>query len=244
MRVVGLFTSGAYTRSVRQIPYVRHKVAQVLQRAGFDPESHSGKAIMHILEEYPRDELFQIDVETLYNFVIEILMLYERPRIRALARVDKFDRFVSILVFIPRDKYDTDVRMRVGAFLAQAYKGRLSAAYVSFPEGPLARVHYIIGRYEGKTPVVDRAALEAEISAIVATWADKLKAALAASTDGMRARMLANRYASAFSGGYTEVFAPARRSPISPSSKSSRRPDRRRSRFYRREGETSPGASA
>jgi len=206
LRLVGLFTSGAYTRSVRQIPYVRHKVSQVLQRAGFDPNSHSGKALMHLLEEYPRDELFQVDVDTLYNFVMEILILYERPRVRALARVDKFDRFVSILVFIPREKYDTDVRTRVGVFLAQVYKGSLAASYVSFPEGSLARVQYIIARFEGKTPVVERATLEAEISAIAATWADKLKAALAASTDGMRARMLANRYAQAFTGGYTEVF--------------------------------------
>jgi glutamate dehydrogenase len=206
LRVVGLFTSGAYTRSVRQIPYVRHKVTRVLQRAGFDPNSHSGKALMHILEEYPRDELFQIDVDTLYNFVMEILILYERPRVRTLARIDKFDRFVSILTFIPREKYDTNVGGRVGAFLSQTYKGRLSASYVSFPEGALARVHYIIGHYEGKTPIVERATLEAGISAIAATWADKLKAALNASTDGMRARMLANRYAQAFAGGYTEVF--------------------------------------
>src|SRR6266702_1971312 len=157
LRLVGLFTSGAYTRSARQIPYVRHKVAQVLERAGFDPDSHSGKAVLHILEEYPRDELFQVDAETLYNFVMEILTLYERPRVRALARADKFDRFVSILVFIPRDKYDTDVRTRVAVFLAQVYKGRLAASYASFPEGSLARV-------------------------------------------------LANRYARAFTGGYTEAF--------------------------------------
>ena len=207
LRVVGLFTSGAYTRSVRQIPYVRHKFSRVLQRAGFDPNSHSGKALMHILEDYPRDDLFQIDVDTLYNFVIEILILYERPRVRTLTRVDKFDRFVSILTFIPRDKYDTDVRTRVGAFLARTYKGTLSASYVSFPEGSLARVHYIVGRYEGKTPVIERATLETGISAIAATWAEKLKAALTASTDGMRARMLANRYAQAFTGGYTETFS-------------------------------------
>jgi glutamate dehydrogenase len=206
LRLVGLFTSGAYTRSARQIPYVRHKVARVLDRAGFDADSHSGKAVQHILEEYPRDELFQVDAETLYNFVMEILTLYERPRVRALARADKFDRFVSIIVFIPREKYDTDVRTRVGAFLAQVYKGRLSASYASFPEGSLARVHYIIGRYEGKTPVIARAKLESEISAIAATWGDKLKAALATSTDGMRARMLANRYARAFAGGYSEAF--------------------------------------
>src|SRR5258708_323231 len=170
LRLVGLFPSGAYTRSARQIPHVRHKVARVLQSAGFDPDSHSGKAVLHILEEYPRDELFQVDAETLYNFVMEILTLYERPRVRALARADKFDRFVSILIFIPRDKYDTDVRTRVADLLAQVYKGRLAASYTSFPEGSLARVHYIIGRYEGETPVIARATLEAGISAIAATW--------------------------------------------------------------------------
>src|SRR5258706_7304177 len=216
LRLVGLFTSGAYTRSARQIPYVRHKVAQVLKRAGFDPDSHSGKAVQHILEEYPRDELFQVDAETLYNFVMEVLTLYERPRVRALARADKFDRFVSILVFIPREKYDTDVRTRVAAFLAQVYKGTLSASYVSFPEGSLARVHYIIGRSEGETPVIARATLESEISAIAATWGDKLKAALAASTDGMRARMLANRYAQAFTGGSTEAFGTSQPLSVTP----------------------------
>ena len=206
LRLVGLFTSGAYTRSARQIPYVRRKVTQVLEHAGFDPDSHSGKAVLHILEEYPRDELFQVDAETLYNFVMEILMLYERPRLRALARTDKFDRFVSILAFIPREKYDTDVGTRVADFLARVYKGIPAASYASFPEGALARVHYIVARFEGETPVIARATLEAGISAIVATWGDKLKAALAASTDGMRARMLANRYARAFTGGYTEAF--------------------------------------
>src|SRR5712672_1019113 len=206
LRLVGLFTSGAYTRSVRQIPYIRLKVAQVLQHAGFDPDSHSGKAALHILEEYPRDELVQVDAETLYNFLLEILTLYERPRVRALARADKFDRFVSIIAFIPRDKYDTDVRTRVAGFLAQVYKGRLAASYTAFPEGSLARVPYIIGRYEGETPVIERATLEAGISAIAATWSDTLKAALATTTDGMRARMLANRYARAFAGGYTEAF--------------------------------------
>ncbi|QEN88331.1 NAD-glutamate dehydrogenase [Labrys sp. KNU-23] len=209
LRVVGLFTSAAYTRSVRQIPYVRHKVAQVLQRAGLDPQSHSGKAILHILEEYPRDELVQVDSETLYNFAMEILLLYERPRLRALVRADKFDRFVSILVFIPREKYDTDVRIGVGNYLANAYKGRLSASYAAFPEGPLARVHYIIGRYEGDTPLIERSVLEAGITAIATNWGDKLRAALTGTTDGMRARLLGNRYANAFTGGYPETFSTA-----------------------------------
>ena len=157
LRIVGLFTSTRLYALGAADPLCPPQGGAGAAARRPRPESHSGKAILHILEEYPRDELFQVDVDTLYNFVMEILMLYERPRIRALARVDKFDRFVSILVFIPREKYDSDVRARVGAYLAQAYKGHLAASYASFPEGPLARVHYIIGRLEGETPIVERA---------------------------------------------------------------------------------------
>ena len=115
----------------------------------------------------------------------------------------------AILVFIPREKYDTDVRIGIGNYLANAYKGRLSASYAAFPEGPLARVHYIIGRYEGDTPFIERSVLEAGITAIATNWGDKLRAALAGTTDGMRARLLGNRYANAFTGGYPETFSTA-----------------------------------
>ena len=194
---------------------------QVLARAGFDPSGHSGKALMHILEEYPRDELFQIDVDTLNNFVMEILILYERPRVRALARVDKFDRFVSILVFIPREKYDTNVRSASG--FSWRRPTRVSVRLLRIlPEGPLARVHYIIGRYEGKTPVVERATLEAEISAIAAY--------LGRQAEG-RARGVDRWHAGAHAhqplrpgllGGLYRGFRRNRRSPISRPSKSSR----------------------
>src|SRR5262249_12320210 len=175
-------------------------------RAGFDADSHSGKAVLNILEGYPRDELFQVDVDTLFGFVMEILLLYERPRIRALLRPDKFDRFVSIIVFVPRDKFNSEVGQRVGAYLAAAYRGRLSASYPSFPEGPLARIHYIIGRSEGITPAIERQTLEAAIAGIASSWADKLREALSASTEGFRARDLAARYAGAFEQGYQEAF--------------------------------------
>ena len=109
-RILGLFTSTAYTRSTRSIPYLRRKVDAVLQRAGFDPGSHSGKALVNVLESYPRDELFQIDEDTLYEFALAILQLDERPRVRVLARPDRFDRFVSVLVYVPRERYSSEVR--------------------------------------------------------------------------------------------------------------------------------------
>ncbi|MET0604949.1 MAG: NAD-glutamate dehydrogenase, partial [Beijerinckiaceae bacterium] len=207
MRLVGLFSSNAYTASPTDIPYLRQKIAEVAAGAGYDPASHSGRALMHVLENYPRDELFQIDADTLLRFAQDILALYERPRVRALARVDQFDRFVSILVYVPKDRYDTSVRRRIGDFLANVYHGRASAAYPSYPEGPLARTHYIIGRDEGKTPMVDRATLETGILSITRTWADSLKEHLIDTLGGERGRDLGARYADAFSASYREGFA-------------------------------------
>ena len=155
-RIVGLFTSTAYTRGAHGIPYLRRKIAAVERRAGFDAASHSGKALANVLEHYPRDELFQIDEDTLYNFALAILQLDERPRVRVLARRDRFDRFVSVLVYVPRERYDSQIRAKIGAYLANAFIGRVSAFYPYFPdEGPLVRVHFIIGRSGGPTPDIE-----------------------------------------------------------------------------------------
>jgi glutamate dehydrogenase len=207
-RIVGLFTSTVYTRSTRSIPYLRRKVGAVVARAGFDPEGHSGKALVNVLETYSRDELFQIDEDTLYRFALMILQLDERPRVRVLARRERFDRFVSILVFVPRDRYDSGVRKRVGDYLAVAFHGRVSAFYPFFPEGPLVRVHFIIGREESERPDPDRATLEAAVNAIVRTWSDGLAEALAAAHGPTKARALFERYRDAFSEGYREVYPP------------------------------------
>ena len=206
LRIIGLFTSTAYTRSTIRIPYLRHKVNQVIEQTGFDRNSHSGKALLNVLESYPRDDLFQIDVETLTQFATTILQLDERPRIRVLPRPDKFDRFVSVLVYVPRDRYTTDIRLRIGTYLAEIYEGRLSAMYVSYPEGTLARVHYVLGRYEGHTPEHSAAELEAAVADIVRTWQDALKEALAKVYDPVRMRLLANRYGEAFGAAYREAF--------------------------------------
>src|SRR5262249_40935423 len=209
-RIIGLFTSTAYTRSTRTIPYLRRKVDAVLRRAGFDPDSHSGKALVNVLESYPRDELFQIDQDTLYEFARIILQLEERPRVRVLARRDPFNRFVSVLVYAPRDRYDSQVRARIGAYLAEVYQGRVSAFYPTIPEGGLTRVHFIIGRDGGDTPDINRATLEQAIGAILRTWTDELGTALAEGYAPARAHALYARYGDAFSIGFREAYPPAK----------------------------------
>jgi len=208
-RVVGLFTSTAYTRSTRSIPYLRRKVDAVLARAGFDPDGHSGKALVNVLENYPRDELFQLDEDTLYHFALAVLQLDERPRVRVLPRRDRFDRFVSILVYVPRERFGSGVRKAIGDYLADAYKGRVSAFHPFFPEGPLVRVHFIIALSPGESPHPDRASLERAIEAIVRTWVDELGDELGRVYDAARARALLKRYRDAFSEGYQENYSPA-----------------------------------
>jgi glutamate dehydrogenase len=209
LRIVGLFTASAYTRPARSTPLIRRKVDIVRRRAGFDPESHSGKALAAVLETHPRDELFQADVDTLFDTAMEILALYERPRVKALVRRDKFERFVSVLVYVPRERYDTEVRVRVGEHLAKRFGGHVTAYYPAFPEGPLARVQFIVALDNLAVEPVEGAALDAELAFLVRTWADALRSALAQGRSGAAARTLASRYGQAFGPAYEARVTPA-----------------------------------
>ena len=210
VRIVGLFAASAYASPAREVPYLRRKVAEVQRRAGLDPTSHAGRTLADVLENYPRDDLFQIETERLLRFALAILALGERPRVRVLSRPDRFGRFVSALVYVPKDRYDTAVRTRIGAYLAAVHGGRVSLSKPDYPEGALSRTHFIIGLNEQRAPERDPNALEAEIERIVRTWGDGLREALAESCPGREGRRLAARYAEAFSIGYREAFGPAR----------------------------------
>jgi glutamate dehydrogenase len=206
-RFCGLFTSTAYTRPARTIPYLRRKIDSIIRRAGFDPSSHSGKALVNVLENYPRDDLFQIDEDTLYQFALAILQLDERPRVRVLPRHDRFDRFVSVIVYVPRDRFDSKIRAAIGDYLVTVFNGRSSTFHPFFPEGPLVRVHYIIGRAQGAAPNPDRASLDRAVEAIVRSWTDGLCEALV--TGRGRGSALFARYRDAFPIDYREVYPPA-----------------------------------
>ncbi|MCL6710357.1 NAD-glutamate dehydrogenase [Pseudomonas sp. R2.Fl] len=176
LRIVGLFTSTAYTRSVNQIPLLRAKVEQAIAHFGFDPQSHSGRMLQNTLESYPRDDLFQIDHDLLVRFAEQIMDLAERPRVRVLPRIDHFDRFVSLIVYVPREDYNSLVREKISDFFRTVYEGHVSAYYPAFPEGGVARVHIIIGRSEGKTPRIAQARLEEVVREITTRWEDRFAA--------------------------------------------------------------------
>ncbi len=173
LRIVGLFTSTAYTSAAAEVPLLRSKVQKVKDHFGFDPTSHSGRMLDNTLESYPRDDLFQIDTSLLASFAEQINDLTDRPRVRALPRIDHFDRFVSVIIYVPREEYDSVVREKIGNYLKTVYDGRVSAYYPAFPEGGVARVHFIIGRSAGKTPHVPQARLEEAIRAITARWDER-----------------------------------------------------------------------
>lgn len=177
LRLVGLFTAQALATPHTEVPLIRRKIADVMRQSGLDPLGHAGRTLLGALDSYPRDELFQIGVPQLAEFAQAIAGLYDRPRVRVLPRIDRFDNFVSVLVFVPRDRYDGEVRSRITRYLAETYQGRVSAYYPHFPEGELVRLHVIIGRVGGATPTPTRQALEAAVDGLTQDFSDMLMAA-------------------------------------------------------------------
>ncbi len=204
---VGLFTSVAYSRSPREIPILRRKVEACIAHAGFDPSSHDGKALLHILEGFPRDELFQMSSDELFETALGILHLQERQRIALFTRRDPFERFVSCLVFLPRDRLSTELRLRMQDILAQAYGGKLSAFYTQVSDESLARLHIIIETTPGAIPEVDQAELEARLVEVGRSWSDHLQEALVEAHGEEAGLALLRRYASAFPVSYRERFS-------------------------------------
>ena len=178
LRIVGLFTSQAYTQQAQQIPLLRRKIDAVIAKSGFAPGSHAGKALLNVLDTFPRDELFRIGERTLQTWVQGILELELRPRLRVFVRPDRFDRFVSALVYIQRDRYSTAMRERMSVILAEAFNGHVTAFTPFFTDGPLVRVHFIIERNVGARPEVHEKDLEQRINAATRTWGEQLADAL------------------------------------------------------------------
>jgi len=201
---LGLFTSAAYTRNPTAIPLLRRKVARVQAAAGFPPFGHDAKALSNILETYPRDELFQIDEEHLAANALGILHLLDRPRVALFVRRDEFGRFVSCLVFLPRDRYDTPLRLAVIRLLEQAYGGQLDAYYTQVADGPLARLHVIIRTPAGSRVQADEADLQGRIAELARSWSDHLQGALAQAHGEGQGLRLARRWRDAFPLSYRE----------------------------------------
>jgi glutamate dehydrogenase len=205
-RFLGLWTSSAYNSNPREIPLVRHKVAQVVQHFALAPDSHDGKALQHILEAFPRDELFQASVPDLIRLVTGIFGLQERPRVRLLLRRDPFRRFYSCLIFVPREKYNTQVRERIERVIGGALTSISMESQVQIAESNLARIHLVARTLPSESARIDGDELERQIAIAVRSWLDDFKAALLARFDEAYALHLFATYAQAFPAAYTEDF--------------------------------------
>jgi glutamate dehydrogenase len=208
-RFLGLYTSVAYNSSVFDVPILRRKAEAVLARADFPRSGHAGKALTEILETYPRDELFPIDEDDLFETAMGILRLQERQRVRLFVRRDPFGRFLSCLVFVPRDRYNTTVRQRIRDILLQSFAGTGAEFTARITESVLARLHFVVRTVPGESPEADVRDVEARIVEAVRSWTDDLEAALVEDCGEEQGVRLFLRFGDAFPAAYREDF-PAR----------------------------------
>ncbi|RII42559.1 NAD-glutamate dehydrogenase [Galactobacter valiniphilus] len=202
-RFIGLFASSALMAPVRSVPVVRTKVERVLGDSGFAPNSHAGKDLLTILETYPRTELFQADEETIAATADGIMHLQERRRTRVFLRQDYYGRFVTALVFIPRDRYTTPVRLRVEEELGSAFNAVSMDYELRMSESALVRLAYRIRLSgEGTVANVDQAELEARLGRAVRSWSEGVSETFAARLDPAVARTESARWAEAFPADY------------------------------------------
>jgi len=207
MRFVGLFTATAYNCTVDTIPLLRSKVAHTIRLAGFTPESHDAKALLYVLDTFPRDELFQVSDDYLLHTALGILDLRQRPRIRAFPRLDRFKRFASVLVYIPRELHTTALRERLGGILEEAINGEVAIDYTQISDDPLARVHYILSTKPESVIEPDPVALQKKLTDAARRWEDGLGDALADQWGESQGARLAARYdATSFPAGYKDMF--------------------------------------
>jgi glutamate dehydrogenase len=207
-RFLGLFTAEAYTRHTSQIPMLRRLVAEVVERSGFPPRGHDQKRLITILEEYPRDELFQINVDELLETSMAIAQLQERRRVRLFARPELFGRFVTCMVYMPRDRYNTESRSGIQDLLLDAYGGTHADWSTDISESVLSRTIFHIRVDSGVVNEVDTTALELEIEEIVRDWADELSAEIMREFGDDHGVRIAQRYVEAFAVDYREAFTP------------------------------------
>ena len=207
-RFLGLYTSSAYNRRPWDIPLVRRRFDHVMTQSGLTPNSHSGKALRHILETLPRDELFQSGSEDLARTAMGILALQERSRTKLFLRRDRYGRFFSALVYIPRDRFNTDVRKRIEAMLKEALGGERLDTTIQVGESPLAQLHMLIRPRAGEPVAVDESELEVRIARLVRNWQDELRERLIARHGEDKGLRLSNRIGRALPMSYIEQVSP------------------------------------
>ena len=208
-RFLGMFSSNADMARPQDVPLLRHKVAAVLQRSGLKRDSYSGKALRHVMETLPREELLQSSEDELFISAMGILELRQRARTRLFMRRDRYGRFFSCMVFVPRDRFNTSVRERIEKLLGTALHAQQIDSSVQMGEGALARVTLVLRPKIGDHPSYDLRELEQGVDNIVRSWADDVRDALIELLGDQSGVVLANKYAKSLPPGYIADVTPA-----------------------------------
>ena len=206
-RFLGLYTSAAYNRVPRDIPLLRRKAAGVLGRAGYPRNSHAAKALQNTIDTFPREMLFQIPADELYETATGILHLQERQRIRLFVHPDRFGRFFSCIVFVPRERFTTQSRLVIQGILEETFGATDTEFTVRLSESVLARLYFVIHVDAKRAPSYDIADLERRLLAVGRTWADDLRDALLESFGEEHGTRLFRRYGEAFRADYRETYS-------------------------------------
>ena len=206
-RIIGLYTSVAYNASPKSIPFLRHKVALVIENSKLNPRSHAGKVLLNILETLPRDDLIQASEQELLEIAMGIYYMQDRPRIRMFARTDVYHRFVSCLVYVPKDRFNTELRREMQAILAESFDATEITFSTWFPESVLARIHFIIRTDPEADTVWDFKEIEKKLIDIGRSWGDDLKNFLLEEFGEEKANRLFVKYKNAFPSGYCDNFS-------------------------------------
>ncbi|TDD36520.1 NAD-glutamate dehydrogenase [Actinomadura sp. KC06] len=209
-RFLGLFTHVAYSESLSHIPVLKRKLEEVLELAGFTADSYDGQDLIEILESYPRDELFQISVDDLLPISLGVLRLRERRQLKLFLRKDLYGRYMSCMVYLPRDRYTTKVRLRIQGLLKDAFDGVSVDYSANVTESMLARLHVVVRGERGRPlPDVDVPELEGRLAAAIRSWEDDLGDAIVEQCGEERSGTLGRRFGDAFPEAYKADF-PAR----------------------------------
>ena len=208
-RFIGLYTSSAYNSNPRSVPIIRKKVEKVLQRSGLPQGGHAAKALLNILETLPRDDLFQANTNELFELTMDIFQLQQRRRIRLFVRKDAYGRFISCLVYVPRENFNTELLNRMQMILQEAFNGLETSFETYFAESVLARIHFTIRIDPKNQPEYDEKEIESKLMEVGKSWRDGLQESLLDYFGEERGNMLTNKYKRAFPAGYREVFTPS-----------------------------------
>ena len=206
-RFVGLYTSGMYNASVLDIPVIREKVAWVLRNSGLARDSYSGNELLDVLETYPRDDLFHADKEDILAVSLGVIDLQEKRESSVFIRRDPYERYVSILVYVPRDLYDTASRKRVEAALRDFYRADAVDFDVLLTDSVLARLHFVVRAARDELlPDIPPERVTARIRAAVRSWREDVREFLAPSDSKLTAAALerSNLWAGSFPPSYIE----------------------------------------